>query len=295
MTERHLRIFMTVCGEKSMTRAAEKLYMSQPAVSQAIRELEAFYHARLFDRVSRRIIITDAGQALLQYAQDILRLFDDAEIQLTENAPVVIRLGANLSVATGLLTGYIDRFHEDYPQAKVRVRVCGSSRLLELMRQNKLDIALLEDTLLPEDMLVTPFYEDRLVIVSAPNDPCAGRETPFAELAKREFLLREVGAGVRDLFDQRMLARNIHIEPLWESSSTTALVEAAHAGYGISVQPYLLVKKYLDSGYLTEIPPADLSLSRTLNIVRYKGKILSPAAKAFIETVACAKHAPVIE
>lgn len=295
MTERHLRIFLTVCGERNMTRAAEKLYMSQPAVSQAIRELEMFYHARLFERASRRLMITDAGQALLQYAQDILRLFDDAEAQLTENAPVVIRLGAILSAATGLLTGYIDRFHEGWPRAKVKVRVCGSARLLELMRRNELDIAMLEDTLLPEDMLVTPFYEDRLVVVAAPEDPCAGRETPFAELCEREFLLREVGAGVRDLFDRRMLERNVHIEPLWESSSTTALVEAAHAGYGISVQPYLLVKKHLDSGYLSEIPVADLALRRTLNIVRYKGKILSPAAKAFIETAACARDASVIE
>lgn len=295
MTERHLRIFLTVCGEMNMTRAAEKLYMSQPAVSQAIRELETFYHARLFERASRRLTVTDAGEALLQYARDILRLFDDAEAQLTENAPVVLRLGAILSVATGLMTGYIDRFHREWPQAKVRVRVCGSACLLELMRQNKLDFALLEDTLLPEDMLVTPFYEDRLVIVAAPDDPCAGRETPFDELMGREFLLREVGAGVRDLFDQRMLARNVHIEPLWESSSTTALVEAAHAGYGISVQPYLLVKKYLESGYLSEIPVPDLALSRTLNIVRYKGKILSPAAGAFIATVACAKDASVIE
>ena len=285
MTERHLRIFLAVCAEMNMTRAAETLYMSQPAVSQAVRELETFYGAQLFERLPRKLVITESGQALKRYAQDILRLFDDAMTRLKDDAPAVVRLGAILSAATGLLTGYIDAFHAGWPEATVKVRVCGSARLLELMRMDELDLALIEDTLLPEDMSCEPFYADKLVIVAAPDDPDAGRELPFERLRKRDFLLRETGAGVRDLFDRLMFLRNVHIEPVWESVSTTALVEAAHAGYGISVQPYLLVKRYLDSGYLSEIYAPDLTLTRNLNIVRRSGRPLSPAAKAFMETV----------
>lgn len=285
MTERHLRIFLAVCGEMNMTRAAERLYMSQPAVSQAIRELETFYHARLFDRRPRQLTLTEAGRSLMRYAENILRLFDDAETSLKDDAAADIRIGAILSVATGLLTGYIDAFRKEWPRTKVRVRVCGSTRLLEQMRQNELDFALLEDTLLPEDMTCEPFYEDRLVIVTSPDDPDANAELSFEALRTRSFLLREAGAGVRDLFDRLMFLRNVHIEPLWESVSTTSLVEAAHAGYGVSVQPYLLVKRYLESGYLAEIHTPDLALARSLNIVRYRDKQLSPAAEAFIEVV----------
>ncbi len=285
MTKRHLMIFSAVYDQKSMTRAAETLFMTQPAVSQAIRELEEHYSVKLFERFSRRLYVTPAGEELYHFAKDILHLFDDVEERLGEEGLTVIRVGANLSAGTALLGHWIDQFCKSHPRTKVKVRVSGSKRLLRLLGENEIDFALLEDTVLSQDVTRIPFYRDRLVMVAAPNSPFAGRPLCFEELKETDFLLREPGAGVRDLFDYQMLLRNIHIDPLWESSSTTTLVEAAHAGYGVSIQPYLLVKKYLDSGYLAELSVTDLSLERNLNIVCHKNKILSRETEDLIHMI----------
>lgn len=274
MTKRHLEIFTAVYESGSMTRAAAALFMTQPAVSQAVRELEEHYGAQLFERTARGLVPTPAAEELYRYSKRISGLFATAAQSLRSGGGQVVRMGANRSIGAAFVPAYLKAFRESDPDVRVLVRVSGYQTLLKLLGENQLDFALVEDAVMDAGLVWTPYYQDRLVIVAAPDSPYAGRRVAFEEIAGENFLLREKGAGVRDRFDYLMYLRNLKIEPLWESASTGALVEAARAGFGLAVLPYLLVRRCLNSGELTALEVEDFSLERTIHIVWPKDRIL---------------------
>ena len=140
MTIRHLRIFIAVHDELNMTAAANKLFMTQPAVSQAIKELEDYYGVLLFERLSRRLYVTESGEILYQYAAHIIKLFDKLEDNLKENAfQQELTIGANYTVGVALVHKYIEEFKNLYSDAKIRVVVNRASILIEMLRKNELE------------------------------------------------------------------------------------------------------------------------------------------------------------
>lgn len=129
MTLRHFRIFVAVCKQGGITKAAESLYLAQPAVSLAVRELEEHYDVRLFDRIGRRLYLTEAGKEFLAYAERILALCDDLEKgarQWDEQSP--LHIGSSMTIGTKLLPGLVRRFRQQYPAAKVTVEIKNSDR-----------------------------------------------------------------------------------------------------------------------------------------------------------------------
>lgn len=285
MTKRHLEIFAAVYESGSMTRAAGALFMTQPAVSQAIRELEEYYETTLFERTSRGLVPTEAGDELYRYSNQIAGLFHSARQAIQGGGSQVVRVGANWSIGTAFLPAYLKAFYAGDPRTRVLVRVSGYRVLLELLGEKRLDFALVEDSAMDAGLVWRPYYKDRLVIVAAPESPHGGRKLTFAEIAGENFLLREKGAGVRDRFDYLMFLRNMKIEPVWESATTTALVEAAKAGFGLAVLPYLLVRRYLEAGELIELEVEDFSLERTVHIVWPKERVPEGPAQRLIELI----------
>ena len=284
MTIRHLRIFIAVHDELNMTAAANKLFMTQPAVSQAIKELEDYYGVLLFERLSRRLYVTESGEILYQYATHIIKLFDKLEDNLKENAfQQELTIGANYTVGVALVHKYIEEFKNLYPDAKIRVVVNRASILIEMLRKNELDLALMEEVLNESGLIEDYFSDDRIAIVAAPNHHLvAQKEVTAYDISNEPLLLREKGAGVRDLFEQRMNEMGLSIKPYWESTSATALINAAINKLGIAVLPFLLVKEHIAAGRLKEIKVKDMDLSRKLTIVYHKNKFLTTAMQDFI-------------
>lgn len=287
MKRRHLNIFVSVYEHLNMTAAAEHLYISQPSVSQVIRELEQYYHVRLFERYPKSLYPTAEGELLYKYARQILGLFDEAEKEIqfiTERATITV--GANISAGTVLMPRYIDRFREQYPSIRVDVRVAGSARLSKMIYDHEVDFALVEDMVRERNFVQIPFYHDRIVFVAAPGHPkAAGKNLKLEDFAEESMLLRDKGVGVRDKFDQLMNLKEISIEPAWQSSNTKALINAAAAGYGVAVLPYLLVREDLENGRLAELDVREKELKRDLNITYHKEKIFNKWVEAFIEVI----------
>lgn len=287
MSNRHMRIFVMVYEKMNMTLAAESLYISQPSVSQAIKELEEFYKVKLFERYPKKLYPTAEGDLLYEYAKQILGLYEEIKeeiVFLSDNA--TIKVGANISAGTVLIRKYIDRFHELYPDVRVSVKVSGSSKLRRMLVEHALDFAIMEDLINDTGLIQEPFYNDRIVFVCAPDNIFAEKKRiKLTDLKNCEFLLREKGVGVRDKFDYLMMLNNIQIDPVWESGNTRALINAAKENYGIAVLPYLLVKDELESGGLAELNITDESLERKLNIVYHKDKIFNKWTSAFIDVI----------
>ncbi|MBR5228557.1 MAG: LysR family transcriptional regulator [Firmicutes bacterium] len=269
----------------NMTAAAESLYISQPSVSQVIKELEDFYGVRLFQRIAKKLHPTPEGDLLYKYAIQILGMFDEAQKeihQLSENGEITI--GANISVGTVLLDKYINSYKELYPDVKIKIKVTGSAKLSKMICDHSIDFALMEDLVYDTSLVQEPFYEDKIVVVCAPDNELAEKKNlSFADLRDQDFLLREKGAGVRDKFDYIMKLNNITVDPVWEASNTRSLVNAVKSSYGIAVLPYLLVMDDIKSGEIVELDMAESLLNRNLSITYHKDKIFNKWAKELLE------------
>lgn len=284
MTNRHLNIFITVCNEGSMTRAANKLFMTQPSVSQAIKELESYYDVRLFERLSRKIFVTDAGRNLYEYASHIVSLYVKAEDSLKRNGlRKNLSIGVNYTVGAVLIHRYIREYRALYTDAKVSIYVNKSSDLVKMIRKGELDFALTEEVNHEFDLVQRAFYKDRIVIVASPAHSIFNHNKITVEdIIKEDLLLREKGAGVRNLFEAKMSDWGFPVNPIWESTSTTALVKAAENNFGLAVLPMQLVQQELAAGTLKEVVVKDLNLDRKLMVVYHRNKLLTDYMQDFV-------------
>jgi len=281
---RQLKIFVTVYDERNMTAAANKLFITQPAVSQAIKELESYYGVVLFERLSRKLYVTESGEKLYQYAKHIIKLIDELGDSLKENAlKKKLIIGANYTVGTVLIHKYIRKFKSLYPNSEIIIKVNKASILMEMLRKNELDLALMEEKSEP-DLIEDFLCDDRIVIVANPKHHMVAQNDVTAyDIVNENLLLREKGVGVRNLFELRMNQIGLLIKPYWESTSTTALINAAENEMGIAVLPFQLVKEHIVLGFLKEIKVKDMDFSRKLTIIYHKNKFLTSAMKDFIK------------
>ncbi|MCR5419881.1 MAG: LysR family transcriptional regulator [Lachnospiraceae bacterium] len=279
-------IFRTVCeAGYNSTKAAKMLHMSQPAISLAIKELEENYDVRLFDRIGRRLKITDAGQLLLQYAIHICDLFKDMETGLREwDSKGILRVGASITIGSQFLPGYVKDFSDINPGVDVRVLVEQSDLLEKRILANELDFALTEGIPHNEKIISEPYMEDHLcVICSRDKGWQQGQVISREEFKRQRFLLREHGSGTREVFDRVMEQAGIHIVPVWEAMSTSALTNAVITGLGITVLPYRVVKRDIDEGNIVSVEIDGLDFNRSFYVIHHKDKLLMSSAVKFID------------
>jgi DNA-binding transcriptional LysR family regulator len=277
MKFRHLRIFTAVCETMSMTKAARHLYISQPAVSQTITELEEYYDVRLFERMSNKLYLTDAGKQLLPLAQEAMKL--QATIETTmrdfrqENS---IRLGATVTIGTYLLPRVVKAIQSIQPQIRVQTVVDNTSAIEEKLLNSDLDIGLVEGQITSSQLVTEPFYEDELVIVCAPNHPLAGKDlVRVRDLQNHAFILREEGSGSRLLFSKRMEEKSITYRIVGVLSNTEAILNSAQQGLGLGVVSRIAVAVEQPGLKVLNIP--DLNLTRTFDIVYHRHKSVKNA------------------
>ena len=285
MTIRHMLIFRSVCENGyNSTKAAEALHMTQPAVSLAIKELEQYYGVHLFDRIGRRLQITDAGQHFLQYAIHISDLFSDMEMGLRDwDSKGILRIGASITIGSQFLPRYVKAFTEICPGLDVRVTVDQSERLEQKIMANELDCALIEGIAHDPNIVSEAYMEDHLsVICSRDKGWKQGQVVSIEDFQRQRFLLREIGSGTREVFDRVVEQAGIHITPVWEAMSTTALVNAVINGLGIAVLPHRMILPALRQGLVCTVKVEGLSFSRNFHIIYHKDKFLTASAKRFI-------------
>lgn len=286
MTLRHMMIFRAVCeaGFHS-TRAAEALHMTQPAVSLAIKEMERYYGVRLFDRIGRRLQITDAGKRVLQYAIHISDLFVDMETELRDwGTKGTVRVGASITIGSQFLPGYVRAFSGMWPDTEVRVVVEQSDRLEKKLLANELDCALIEGIPHDPSIVSEAYLEDHLsVVCSAEKGWKQGQTITQEEFRAQRFLLREPGSGTREVFDRAVAQAGIRVTPIWEAMSTTALVNAVINDLGISVLPHRMIQPALNRGQIVTVEVEGLAFQRDFYMIHHKDKFLTESVKAFME------------
>ena len=285
MTIRHLEIFSAVCARGSVTQAAEILNMTQPAVSQAIRELEVFYGVKLFQRMNRRLYITDAGRSLQQYADTILsQLEESVHVLRDAEAGGSCRFGVHVTLGETRLAAILTTLRRQVPEVQIRSYVFNSARTEQMILENRLDFAVTDHVTLSPACLAQHLCMEDLCAVCAPAFPAPECLT-LAELVDQPLLLRESGSGTRTSFDAVVQTANLSVEPLLESVSTQALTACAEAGLGIAVLPRSLAAGSLARGSLREIDLEDARFFRQYHLVRHRRKYLTAGMQRVIAVI----------
>lgn len=286
MTIRHLKLFLAVCDHDfNTTKASEEIHTTQPAVSLAIRELEQYYGVILFDRIGRRLRITEAGRKFQEYARHIIALFDEMEKGMRNwDAFGILRVGASVTIGSQFLSNYVKAFYNRYPGTEVRAVIGPSEQLEQKLLDNELDFALIEGVSHVPSFTSEEYMEDHLSVI-CPAEGCfsQGQEISIDEFRRQRFLLREKGSGTRETFEHVIEQAGFSVSPIWEAMSTTALVNAVINGLGITVLPQRMVVGPLAHGLVVAVRVKGLDFSRMFHIVYHREKFLTSSAKAFID------------
>lgn len=284
MTLRHMRIFQKIYETQSVTRAAEALHMTQPAVTRALQELEKYYGLRLFERLNRRLTVTEAGRRMYDYALHLTETFDTMEKSLRDwERQGVLRVGASVSLGCSLLPQLARTFQEEHPGVEVRVRIANGELLRRDLLENRLDLAMLEGEENSADLMLTPFAAGEMALIVPPGHPLAraGGAT-LAQAAAYPLLLRETGSATRRFLDQLLMSRGLAVQPVWESASTQALLSAVREGLGITLVPWALARQTVLRGEAERCPVTDAELIRRRYVAWHPSKYVTGTMRAFV-------------
>lgn len=285
MTIKHMRIFSAVYQEKSITRAAEKLYMTQPAVTRAIHEMESHYGVRLFERLNHRLYSTPLADEVYVRALHILDTFDGIEKELTNNDALgVLRIGASITIGNMALIDILRVFQERRPNIAAEVIIAPTKEIEQRILNGKTDVGLVEGKPFSEYIHTEELMRDRLCLILPPRHPlCRKEEITLEDVARYPLLLRERGSAGRSRVEFVLKNAGYPCEPRWESVSTQALIRGVAAGFGISILPEQLVEAETHAGTVVRRALSDDLFSRRNYIVYHKQKYLSPTLTAFLD------------
>lgn len=259
--------------------------MTQPATSLAIREMEEYYHTKLFERSGRGIRVTSAGTRLYPSAARLLSLYDEMDAEMKNwDTSGKLRIGSSISIGSCILPQLINRFSKKYPELELYVKVDSSDVIEQNILENHLDFALIEGSVHSEKLNSSVFLDDELVPVCSRFHPLAGAEDiELDSLKKEHFLMREPNSGTRQLADSSFALKNFQIKPTWESTSTAALINAVSIGLGISILPKRMLEKQLRMHQIASFTIHDLDLKRHYSLIYHENKFVSPTMQEFFD------------
>jgi DNA-binding transcriptional LysR family regulator len=274
ITFRDLEIFACVVEKGKITEAADTLHISQPTVSHVIAQIEQTYSVRLFDRLSKKLYITETGSELLNYSQVLLSDFRKTEEYLIHAAgKVTLKVGASLTVGSVFMAPIISRFESLHPHINIEVYIDNTRKIIKKIRDSSLDVAVIEGYTDSKDLIVEDIYTDEMVLICGRNHPFASRKSVKPEdLEGMDCILREEGSGTRAFLLRLTEEKGIHIKEKWVCHSLESIVSIVATGQGLSIVSEAQVRGNKD---VVCIPVETGSMYRTFKTVLHKDKFIS--------------------
>lgn len=270
ITLRKLEIFAAVANSQSVSGSANRLMLSQSAVSMAIADLESNCDSQLFRRQGRKLILNNLGRQLLPQASEILERVEQFKqtMKASQAEPTGrLLIGASTTIGNYLLPLLIADFSRQYPQAQLSMQVGNSEEIAEALDSGSLDLALIEGPCHISHLERYDWQEDELVVVCGRNHPCAlSTSVATDQLFKEQWIIRERGSGTREIFEQALGIPASQLASIVEMGHTEAIKKAVEAGLGIGCLSRLTVQREVDQGWLIELK-TPLHLKRTLSLL----------------------------
>ncbi|MCG3865865.1 MULTISPECIES: LysR substrate-binding domain-containing protein [unclassified Photobacterium] len=282
---KQLKVFVTVAQERTITAAAEKLFLSKPAVSMALSELEKQLDHKLFDRNNNRLLINEQGKRLLPLADELLarsntieKLFDQEDSIAGE-----LKIGSSDTVGNQLTPFLIRDFRSATQHHHQKLFISNTALVCQKLSEFELDVGFVEGKVQHPDLIVQPWLEDQMVVACHPEHPLTQiKELRLADLEDSEWVLRESGSGTREFFLNRLAPRLEHWTPAFELNTTEAIINSVAAGLGITCISQRAALHAVEEERIVLLP-MPLDMRRQYWLIFHKEKYQSPLLESFIQ------------
>jgi DNA-binding transcriptional LysR family regulator len=289
MADRRLQVFHAVAKHLSFTKAAEALFMTQPAVTFQIRQLEEHFNTRLFDRAHGRIALTPAGQAALEYAERILALSAEMDTRMKEMGGQVagaLLIGASTTIAEYLLPQILGKFKLEFPGVVPRLFVANSEAVQARIAERTLDLGFIEGGSHLPSLINDVCCDDELQVVCAPGHPLAKLKSVSPQsLAEHPYVCREPGSGTREVVDRYLEKEGVPPDSLrvvMELGSPEAIKGLLSTGAGFAIMSRVTAAKESRAGVLALVPLSP-RLTRNFAVVYPKERFHSRLVNSFVQ------------
>jgi DNA-binding transcriptional LysR family regulator len=290
METKQLQAFCEVIDRKSFSQAAERLGVTQPAVSLQVRALEKRLGTQLLDRSGRRVEPTDAGLRLYRGAQRLLQLEEEIVNDLAEQAGGDLAGSFEIGASTGpggvVLPQLLCEFRAGHPDLRIALSVFDTQTVVERVADRSLELGVVGAARRHRGVEYEPFFRDSVVLACPPEHPFAGRTVTVDELRGETLIVMQDGAGVRQMIEDEFRAVGVRFRDLnvsLELGLQESVTTAVRSGYGVTFISRSSVESDLQAGTLVEARVADVELEREIFLVRATGRSESNAARAFVE------------
>ena len=273
MNLRQLNIFINVAKTLNITKTSKELYLAQPSVSLAIKELENEYNIKLFKRIKQRLILTEEGKVLLRYAKQIvsdINLFDDKANNLAKKPK--LNLACSLSIGENYLANLI-KYYKDKEDFSFHFNILISSKIINGILNGDYDLGIVESEVNDKSLIKIKLMEDKLKVIASRDFSL--NELDIYELAKYNLILREELSGTRIYTNNIFNQHNLNIIPYAEASSNESALDFVKNGLGIGILPSSCCNKYILNKSIKEIKLKDINLTRNIYLIYLNNKILS--------------------
>jgi DNA-binding transcriptional LysR family regulator len=282
MNFQQLRTFRVVAQQRSYSRAAQLLFLSQPGVSLQVRALEESVGMPLFERTGRHLRLTEAGEALLEYAERILNLVDESQHALNElngGERGSVHIAASTTPGIYIVPRALGGFHQQSPHVRLTLDVVNRFTAADRLLRDEVDIAVLGLVEDAHDLEVERFIPNELVVIASPRNPLAQRKgTTLEDLSEQVMLLREQGSGTRTDIERMFAERELRVNIGMELRSSGAIKQAVAADLGIAIIPMHAIELELLAKRLVVLDVREFPVRRDWSLARRAGRQLSAAA-----------------
>jgi len=275
MVDFRLKVFQTVARHLSFTKASNELFISQPAITRHIKELELTCKAKLFDRSGTRISLTPAGSLLFDYANRILHLHDEAMFELSHLAghlKATLRIAASTTIAQYVLPIALARYTDLYPDIQVVLLSGNSAEVEHLVLKNEADIGFVEGKTTNADIHYQPFMNDELVMFTARQNKIYPQRIELKDLSKLPLVLREQGSGTLEVIRKALADVNFsNLNIIIHLGSTEGIKTFIKTGKGVGIVSKVAIENDIEKGEFRLIQVADIQLYRQFHVIYPKG------------------------
>lgn len=290
----HLRTFLVLARVGHFGRAAEELFLTQPAISNHIKALEEHYQAALFQKVDQKYVLTDPGKILLGYAERVFNVLNEAKRTLDgfnqlDSGSLIIAASSNIGVY--VLPKLLGEFKTRYPKIEIQVFIGPTYAIESKMLANEVDVGIVEAETRSAEIVDAFDWREGLSVIVSPRHPWAKRkEIEPAKLVDEFFIVGERGSGTKKVMEDALGDVVNRIKVLLELGSTEAVKKAVEENLGISIVMDSSVTREVKQGSLKIVELSGVKMKKKVNVVHLKGKYWTPAFSRFVEFLKASFH-----
>lgn len=287
MNFRKLKIFYETATCLNMSKVAKKMFISQPSISQSINELEGELNVKLFDRIGKKLYLTHEGEVFLNYTRRMLNLYEEATETIKSQEEMGIGkivIGASTTIGIYVLPQIIKEFSREYKNIDISIIIENTHNIEKMILENKVDFAYIEGNIDSDEINVTPFWEDELVIICGEDHKWKDRKTiNIKDFSDEKIIMREVGSGTRKIIEESLEKKNVPYKIFLELGNTEAIKNTVEANLGVSIMSLMCVKEKESREEIKILRFDDGEIKRELSLIIHRDKFISKNMERFIE------------